>query len=140
MSTSVHVWQMHELTLQASKTFANPYTDATVWVDLSGPGFNKRVYGFWDGGKTFKVRILATAPGTWQWKSGSEPQDPGLANQTGSFEAIEWTEAEKQANPLRRGHLRATANRHALEFPDGTPFFAIGDTWYSAATNRFRWY
>jgi hypothetical protein len=36
--------------------------------------------------------------------------------------------------------LRATANRHALEHSDGTPFFAIGDTWYAVGTNRFRWY
>ena len=40
-----------------------------------------------------------------------------------------WTEAEKQANPLRRGFLRPTANHHALEHADGTPFFALGDTW-----------
>jgi hypothetical protein len=86
------------------------------------------------------VRVLATAPGTWQWKSGSSPEDAGLSGKSGSFAAINWTEAEKQANPLRRGILRSTANEHALEFPDGTPFFAIGDTWYAAATNRFRWY
>jgi len=40
----------------------------TVWVDLKGPGFNKRCYGFWDGGKTFRIRITATAPGTWTWR------------------------------------------------------------------------
>ena len=28
------------------------------------------------------------------------------------------------------GFLRATANHHALEHADGTPFFVIGDTWY----------
>jgi hypothetical protein len=135
-----HVWEKQELTFQSSRSFANPYTDATVWVDLTGPGFNKRVYGFWDGGRTFKVRVVATTPGTWEWKSGSNTNDSGLSGKSGSFEAIEWTEAEKQANPLRRGMLRPTANRHALEFADGTPFFAVGDTWYSAATNRFRWY
>lgn len=135
-----HVWEMRELTFKASKDIANPYTDVTTWVDLTGPGFRKRVYGFWDGGRTFKVRVLAESPGTWSWKSGSDPADPGLANKTGSFDAADWTDAEKHANPLRRGHLRATANHHALEFPDGEPFFAIGDTWYSAATNRFRWY
>ncbi len=43
-------------------------------------------------------------------------------------------------NPLRHGYLRATANRHALEHADGTPFFALGDTWWPLGTNRFRWY
>ena len=138
--TPLHVWEKHELRFTSAKKFANPYTDAAVWVDLQGPGFKKRVYGFWDGGRTFKVRVLATAPGSWRWKSGSSPEDAGLSGKSGNFTAIEWTEAEKQANPLRRGMLRATANQHALEFPDGTPFFAVGDTWYAAATNRFRWY
>src|SRR5271165_4251405 len=33
-----------------------------------------------------------------------------------------------------------TANGHALEHADGTPFLAIGDTWYATPSNRFRWY
>src|SRR4051794_29630160 len=80
---SVHTWQMHELTFKAANKFANPYTDATVWVDLTGPGFDKRVYGFWDGGNTFKVRVLATSAGRWTWKSGSEPADAGLNGKDG---------------------------------------------------------
>jgi hypothetical protein len=112
----------------------------TIWVELSGPGFNKRVYGFWNGGNEFCVRVTATEPGTWRWRSGSEPAVAGLAGKSGTFEAIEWTEAEKQENPLRRGFLRATKNNHALESADGTPFLVLGDTWYSVGTNRFRWY
>jgi len=137
---AVHVWEKQELTFTSVNSFANPYTDVTVWVDLSGPGFNKRVYGFWDGGRTFRVRLLATAPGTWTWHSGSIPSDSGLTGRHGSFEATAWSEEEKSQNPLRRGFLRPTTNRHALEHADGTPFFAIGDTWYAAGTNRFRWY
>lgn len=137
---AVHVWEKQELTFTSTRAFANPYTDVIVWVDLSGPNFNKRVYGFWDGGQTFRVRLVATEPGTWKWRSGSTPTDAGLAGKTGSFVASAWTEEEKQKNPLRRGFLRATPNHHALEQADGTPFFVIGDTWYSVGTNRFRWY
>lgn len=137
---TTHVWEKQELTFTSSRSFANPYADVIVWVDLSGPGFQKRIYGFWDGGETFKVRLVASAPGRWTWKSGSEPEDAGLAGKSGAFEAVDWTEQEKRENPLRRGFIRATPNRHALQFPDGTPFFVQGDTWYSAATNRFRWY
>jgi hypothetical protein len=63
-----------------------------------------------------------------------------LAGKSGSFAAVDWTDAEKAENPLRHGFVKATANRHALENVHGTPFFAIGDTWYSVGTNRFRWY
>lgn len=136
----VHVWEKQEITLTASQAFPNPYTDVVVWVDLTGPNFKKRIYGFWDGEQTFRVRLLAPHAGNWKWQSGSEPRDEGLAGKSGSFAAVAWTEQEKQENPLRRGFLRATSNGHALEQADGTPFFVIGDTWYSAGTNRFRWF
>ncbi len=139
-SGPVHVWDKQELTLTAANTYKNAYTEVTVWVDLLGPGFTKRVFGFWDGGRTFRVRVVAMQPGTWSWKSGSSPEDPGLSGKTGSFIAVAWTDAEKEANPLRHGFVRSTSNHHALEYGDGTPFFAIGDTWYSLGTNRFRWY
>ena len=136
----IHVWQKQEVTLTSTHAWANAYSDVTVWVDLTGPGFQKRVYGFWDGGHTFRVRFLAPSPGAWKWESGSNPSDLGLSGKHGEFTAVAWSEEEKTANPLRRGFLRATANRHGLDQADGTPFLVIGDTWYSAGTNRFRWY
>lgn len=139
-ASPIHVWQKQELTFHAARAPANPYTGMTVWVDLSGPGFHKRVYGFWDGGSTFRVRLVATAPGLWRWTAGSEPADPGIEGKAGSFTAIRWTTQELAENPLRHGFLRATPNGHALEYADGTPYFAVGDTWWALATNRFRWY
>jgi len=136
----VHVWETRELTFTAKNSYKNAYTDVTVWIDLSGPNFKKRVYGFWDGGNTFHLRLVATAPGKWTWRSGSTPHDPGLSGKSGSFTAIDWTEKEKNENPLRHGFLRASENHHALNHADGTPFFAIGDTWYSLGANRFKWY
>lgn len=136
----LHVWQKQEIVLTSTRAFGNPYTDVTVWVDLAGPRFHKRVYGFWDGAHTFKVRVVATAPGLWRWTSGSLPADPGLAGKHGQFTATAWSPAEEEANPLRHGFLRATPNGHALQFADGTPYFAIGDTWWALGTSRFRWY
>ena len=137
---AAHVWEKHEITLTAARAFANPYTDATVWVDLTGPNFQKRVYGFWDGGQIFRVRVVATAPGAWHWLSGSAPADAGLDGKTGAFTATAWTETETQENPLRHGFLRATPNQHALQYADGAPYVALGDTWWATGTNRFKWY
>ncbi len=89
----VHVWEKQELTFTSSRAFTNPYTDVTVWVDLTGPGFHQRIYGFWDGDRTFRVRLVHPAP---------------------------------RARNRRGG--------------DGTPFFVLGDTWYAAGANRFKWY
>jgi len=111
-----------------------------VWVDLEGPGLRRRVYGFWDGDRTYRVRLVAPRPGTWRWKSGSNCPDDGLTGLTGTFEACEWTDPEKQANSNRRGFLRPTQIGHALEYADGTPCFLLGDTWWATPTFRFPWY
>jgi hypothetical protein len=68
------------------------------------------------------------------------PRDPGLDGKTGEFTATAWSAEELQQNPLRHGFLRATANQHALEHADGTPYFALGDTWWATGTNRYPWY
>ena len=138
-----HVWEKVEIVFVAKAKYENPYTDVTVWVDLKGPGFDKRCYGFWDGGDTFRVRVAATAPGTWTWRSGSQPADPGLDGVSGSFTAVEWTEAQKAENPCRRGMIRPSANGHAFQYADGTPFPAdrrhlVGDADVSVPLARRR--
>ena len=83
----LHTWEMVEITLLAEKEYNNPYTDVTCWVQLDGPDFSKRVYGFWDGGNTFKVRVVATNPGKWNWQSFSnQSADNGLNNKKGEFD------------------------------------------------------
>lgn len=136
-SPQLHVWEMKEIILKSEKVYDNYYTDVTCWVELNGPDFSKRVYGFWDGENIFKIRIVATKAGNWNWVSGSNQQDDnGLNNKNGSFSAIEWTKLEKEENPNRLGFLRSTSNGHALQYDDGTPFFMVGDTWLAGTTWR----
>ena len=74
-----HVFEINEILLLAEDQYSNPYKDVECWVDLEGPGFNKRIYGFWDGGQQFKVRVTAIKPGEWSWTSGStSASDRGL--------------------------------------------------------------
>jgi len=136
---TVRVWEKVEITLHAQTSFTNPYTDVKAWADLKGPGFARRCYGFWDGGDTFRVRVLAPASGTWTWRSGSDPDDAGLSGKSGSFTATAWSESEKAANACRRGMIRPSTNGHAFNYADGTPFFLVGDTWWATPTFRFRW-
>lgn len=136
-ASDVHVWEMQEVVLKSEKQYDNYYTDVECWVDLKGPHFSKRVYGFWNGDNVFIVRIVATVPGKWTWSSGSnQKDDKGLNNKTGNFNAIAWSQKEKQLNPNRRGFIHPSPNGHALEYADGTPFFMIGDTWLAGATWR----
>jgi hypothetical protein len=39
VAAATHVWEKQEVTLTASRKFANAYTDVVVWVDLTGPNF-----------------------------------------------------------------------------------------------------
>jgi len=133
----VHVFEIKEITLEAKNEYQNPYTEIECWLDLKGPDFNKRIYGFWDGGNTFRIRIAATKPGDWTWTSSSNQTDVGLNKKSGSFSAINWTEQEIKENPNRHGFIEATPNGHALQYADGTPFFFLGDTWWAASTWRY---
>lgn len=134
---TVHLWDTYEITLKGSQSYSNPYADVEVWVQLKGPGFEKKVWGFWDGENIFKVRVVATTPGNWTWTSASNQiNDKGLNQQSGNFTAIEWTETERQTNPNRRGFVRASKSGHAFSYADGTPFFMMGETWWPASTFR----
>ena len=135
---NVHIWEQVEITLTAENSYVNPYKDVEVWIRLSGPAFDKKVYGFWDGGSTFKVRIMATTPGEWVWITSSNTEDKGLNGKSGSFRAIPWTEDEIKTNPNRRGLIRTNPKSpHGFIYPDGTPFFFIADTWWAAMTWRY---
>jgi len=39
--STIHTWEVQEFTFTAEKSYINPYTAVTLWIDLSGPGFNK---------------------------------------------------------------------------------------------------
>ena len=93
----LHTWEKVELRLTAEREYENPYAEVTVWVDLEGPGFERRCYGFWDGEDRYVVRIAATASGEWRWTSGNSTGDPGLSGKSGIFTVIDWTEDEKRA-------------------------------------------
>ncbi len=133
----IHPWEMQEIVFTAALDYANYYTDVTCWVDFEGPGFFERIYGFWDGGRTYKVRLVATRPGVWHWKSGSDqPDDQGINGFSGQFNVVPWSEQEKEVNSNRRGFVKPTPNGHALQYADGTPFFLVGDTWLAGSTWR----
>ena len=45
----VHCWEPYEIALKGTGKYQNIYRDVECWVTLKGPGFDKKVWGFWDG-------------------------------------------------------------------------------------------
>jgi hypothetical protein len=135
-SGEVKVWETQEIIFAAARPYANPYVEVECWVDLEGPEFKRRVYGFWDGGRIFKVRLVATRAGDWSWRAGSNRTDDLGLTGAGKFRAVAWSDAELAQNANRRGFVHATTDGHALRYADGTPFFLTGDTWLAASTWR----
>ena len=75
-TSPVHFWEKLELTFTAARA-ANPYTDVTVWVDLS-PRFHKPVY---DVGVTTRRSVsesLLSPRVHRRGTSGSNGRDCGL--------------------------------------------------------------
>ncbi len=84
----IHVFEIKEIVLKASEQYDNPYTKVECWVELKGPDFSKKIYGFWNGGNEFVFRVAATTPATWTWQSASNQHVQGLNGHTGSFTAV----------------------------------------------------
>jgi hypothetical protein len=123
---TVPLWRRFEKAF-AAQIDAVPETEFSVEF-RSPSGKPHDVLGFWDGGKTWRVRFMPDEPGTWTYKTHSRPLMAGLDGQTGEFAC----RREESANPFpRHGAVRVASNGRYLEHADGTPFFWLGDTvWY----------
>ncbi|TDD64954.1 DUF4038 domain-containing protein [Jiangella aurantiaca] len=78
------------------------------------------VPGFWDGGRTYRVRFAPEEAGTWTWRSESA-EDDSLAGAEGRFEVV----GGEQRGPVR------VASRFHFAHADGTPFRPVGTTAYN---------
>ncbi len=67
---------------------SNPFTEVRVETIFTNPqGRRVKQEGFYDGGQTWKVRIMPSVPGQWRWETRSSPPLPGLEG-TGSFRCV----------------------------------------------------
>lgn len=118
-------YREYEVTLTADQTHANPYLDVTLSAIFRGPSQTIKANGFWDGGKVFRIRMLPTEPGKWNWTVSSN--DSSLNGKSGTFTC---------ADSDSPGYVRVS-KEHPFSFEwaaNGKPFFFLGDTmwhmWY----------
>ena len=120
-------WSRFERVFQSADAYTNPVQQAALQVEFTSPsGATAKVGGFWDGGKTWKVRFLPNQTGAWTFKSiCSDPTNTGLHQQSGRFEC---SAPAGQTVFAQHGPLKVAAQGTFLAHDDGTPFFWLADT------------
>jgi hypothetical protein len=121
-----------EKTFESAADYANPVQEAALTVTFSGPGgLTLKAPGFWDGGKTWRVRFSPPAEGQWNYLTAcSDAANAGLHQQRGTFTA---GPPAGQGRFDRHGPVRVAHDGRSLEHADGAPFFWLADTGWNAA-------
>ena len=125
-------WGRFETTFRSSVEYSNALQEASLRVVFTSPlGETNEVDGFWDGGKTWRVRFSPDQPGRWKYRTTcSDTLNGGLHNQAGELlcsAAMGLTRFEKH------GQVRVARDHRHLEHADGTPFFWLADTVWNGA-------
>jgi hypothetical protein len=131
-AASVPKWDRFERSLESSVNYANPVQEATVTATFVSPsGENFKVPGFWDGGKTWRVRFSPNKEGKWTFATTcSDAGNKGLHQQKGEFTC---GAASGNDRFSKHGPVRVSADGRYLMHEDSTPFFFLADTAWNAA-------
>lgn len=125
-------WGRFEQAFKSSVAYSNALQDASLTVLFTSPlGDTSVADGFWDGGKTWRVRFSPDQPGRWKFKTTcSDTANFDLHNQTGEFLC---TAATGETRFHKHGQVRVARDQRHLEHADGTPFFWLADTVWTGA-------
>ena len=130
LAADVPRWGRFEAELAAGADLKDPVQDATLEIQFTAPsGKVQTVLGFWDGGRTWRIRFMPDEVGRWTWQSRCR-EDKGLDGRKGEFNCTPYTGAD----PLcRHGAVRVSDDRWHLAHADGTPWFWLSDTAWNGA-------
>ena len=125
-------WTRFEMSLESTIDYANPPHEASLTVVFTSPqGKASTVYGFWDGGRTWRVRFAPDQLGRWTWKTGcSDAKNGGLHEQSGEFVCIAPAGRSRFA---QHGPIRVSSDNRSFVHDDGAPFFFLADTAWNGA-------
>lgn len=110
---TVGQWKMFEVSITNSKSYANPFADVTLEADLKAPsGRMTKVYGFYDGEQTWRLRFMPDEAGQWKYDARFSDGPPGF---NGTFRCVKGD----LHGPLRVNRK----NPLWFEYADGTPCY-----------------
>ena len=125
-------WDRFEQSFKSGVYYTNPVQEAALKVVFTSPlGETNEVDGFWDGGRTWRVRFAPDQPGRWRFKTScSDELNDGLHQQAGEFLC---SAALGLTRFHRHGPVRVARDHRHLEHADGSPFFWLADTVWNGA-------
>ena len=125
-------WGRFEQSFKSSLAYSNPLQQATLTVLFTSPsGATDQMYGFWDGGKLWRVRFSPDQVGLWSFRTiCSDADNRGLHNRTGKFLCTAPTGISRFSE---HGPIRVARDRRHFEHADGTAFFWLADTVWNGA-------
>ena len=88
MSQDALKWHKYELVFTSSMDYENPLQEVrSMEVTFTSPtGEQKTINGFWDGGRTWRARLMPWETGTWSYQTAcSDTKNTGLNGITGRF-------------------------------------------------------
>jgi hypothetical protein len=120
-----------EHSFEASRDYAAPLHEVRAEATFRCADGAHKVFLFWDGGRTWKLRFSPSVPGVCQFTIASS--DAGLDGRSGKLKV---TKARGGAQPVR-----LSASRLSFTTLDGKPWFWLGDTAWNGAllSTREEW-
>jgi hypothetical protein len=126
-----------ERTFTSQKTYADPFNDVDVDVVFTRSGENWRVPTFWRGGSKWTVRFAPPTAGEYTYRlESTDHSNPDL---NGHETRVNLTAYAGASPLLQHGMLRVSADKRHFEQADGTPFYWLGDTWWTGLSDRLSW-
>lgn len=127
------IWEKVELSLVSDTSYDNALYEVQEFgaVFTSPTGKKKKLNGFWDGERNWKIRMLPDEIGIWKYKTFcSDKENTGLGNQSGLFTVVE----NKNKTALyRHGAVKANKGEYYMTHNDGAPFFWTACTAWNGA-------
>jgi Protein of unknown function (DUF4038)/Domain of unknown function (DUF5060)/Putative collagen-binding domain of a collagenase len=124
---TVPLYQRFEQSFESAADYANPAQEVSLAAVFTAPSGEKlKVPGFWDGGKTWRIRFVPTQTGKWKFETTcSDAGNKGLHQKSGEFTV---TTATGTTSLAQHGPITVSTDGRYLVHHDGTPFLWVGDT------------
>jgi Protein of unknown function (DUF4038)/Domain of unknown function (DUF5060) len=131
------VTRIFEKTFESGTAYTDAFNVVDVDVIFTKDSETWRVPTFWRGGNKWTVRFAPPSPGTFTYRlEATDKNNPDLNGHEGQVTISAYTGENAL---LRRGPPKVSANKRYFEYADGSPFYWLGDTWWSGMSTRLSW-